>query len=55
MKKITKLFNLTLKSIDEAAKSVRFVISTNQVDRYGESVDQRTWNFNEYLKNPIVL
>ena len=55
MKKVTKLFNLALKSIDEVNKSVRFVISTDEVDRYGESVHQKSWNFKEYLKNPIVL
>lgn len=50
-----KLFNTKASSIDEKAKSVTFVISTNQEDRYGEIVDQTSWNFKSFLKNPLVL
>lgn len=55
MRRITKLFNTKATSINEDTKTVTFVISDNQVDRYGEVVDQKSWNFKEYLKNPIVL
>jgi HK97 family phage prohead protease len=54
-KRVTKLFTTKAASIDEEAKSVTFVISTNEEDRYGEIVDQKTWDFKSYLKNPLVL
>jgi HK97 family phage prohead protease len=50
-----KLFNTKASSINEETKSVTFVISTNEEDRYGEVLDQKTWNFKSYLKNPLVL
>lgn len=50
-----KLFNTKASSIDEVAKSVTFIISTNDEDRYGEVVDQKSWDFKSYLKNPLVL
>ena len=50
-----KLFNSKAYSIDEDAKSVTFIISTNDEDRYGEVVDQESWNFKSYQSNPIVL
>jgi hypothetical protein len=54
-KRVTKLFTTKAASIDEEAKSVTFVISTNDEDRYGEVVDQKSWDFKSYLKNPLVL
>jgi HK97 family phage prohead protease len=54
-KLIHKLFNTKASSVDEEAKSVTFVISTNDEDRYGEVVDQKSWDFKSYLKNPLVL
>ena len=55
MRRITKLFNTKASSIDEANKNVIFTISDNKVDRMGEVVDQKTWDFKSYMKNPIVL
>jgi len=55
MKRVTKLFTTKASSIDDDNKSVTFVISTNEEDRYGEIVDQKTWDFKSYLKNPLVL
>lgn len=54
-KLIHKLFNTKATSVNEATKSVTFVISTNQEDRYGEIVDQKSWNFKSYKANPLVL
>jgi HK97 family phage prohead protease len=54
-KRVTKLFNTKPSSIDEDERSVEFVISTDQVDRYGEIVDQKTWDFKSFLKNPVVF
>lgn len=55
MRKLTKLFNTKAISIDETSKTIRFKISDNQADRMGEVVDQETWDFKNYLNNPIVL
>lgn len=54
-KVIHKLFNTKALSVDDKAKSVKFIISTNQEDRYGEIVDQESWDFKSYNKNPLVL
>lgn len=55
MNKRIKLFATKAVSIDEATKSVTVVISDNKEDRYGEIVDQKSWNFKDFMKNPIVL
>jgi HK97 family phage prohead protease len=54
-KRVTKLFTTKASSIDEEKRSVTFVISTNQQDRYGEIVDQKSWDFKSYKQNPLVL
>src|SRR5215213_2644648 len=54
-KRFTKLFNTKPSSIDEDEQSVEFVISTDQLDRSGEVVDQKTWDFKSFLKNPVVF
>lgn len=53
--KIQKLFNIEVKSIDEEARTVDFVFSDNSVDRYGEIVDQASWDVKNYEKNPVIL
>lgn len=55
MTKKIKLFNTKPKSVDEENKTVRFRISDDSVDRYGERVEQTSWNFKNFLKNPILL
>jgi HK97 family phage prohead protease len=55
MKVLHKLFNTKASSINDDAKTVDFIISTNQVDRYGDVVDQKSWNLKSYEQNPIVL
>ena len=54
MLKKTKLFTHAVKSIDEETRQATFVISTDEVDRTGEVVEQ-SWNLENYKKNPIVL
>ena len=52
---ITKLFiNDTIKSIDEKARTAEYIISSDEVDRMGEIVEQ-SWQLDNYKKNPIVL
>lgn len=55
MKRITKLFQTVAQSIDDEAKTIRFKISDNLPDRMGEIVDQATWDFKNYLNNPVVF
>ena len=52
---LKKLFNTKVKEIDEKENSIRFIFSTDNEDRHGEIVDQKGWDLNEYLKNPVVL
>ena len=55
MRKITKLFTTQAKSINDETKTIRFKISDDQTDRMGEIVDQGSWDFKNYMNNPIVL
>lgn len=52
--KTLKLYTTSIKSIDDEKKSIRFQVSDDSVDRYGEIVDQ-SWNLKNFLKNPIAL
>lgn len=40
---------------NHSAKSYEFVISTNAIDRHGETVDQEGWDFSNWLVNPVIL
>ncbi len=55
MRRVTKLFNTKATSINDSSKTVTFTISDNKIDRMGEVVDQSSWDFKGYMKNPIVL
>lgn len=50
-------FQTTLKSLKEVSDTGTFemVISTDDVDRHGEIVDQKGIDFSAYMKNPVVL
>lgn len=47
--------NVKVKAIDRDNYTIRFIMSTPDVDRHGEVVDQKGWDFNNYLQNPVVL
>lgn len=49
-----KLYTTTIKSIDEEKKTIRFRVSDDSIDRYGEKVEQK-WNLKNFLKNPVML
>lgn len=55
MKRLTKLFNISIKSVDEANRQVTFCFSDDQVDRMGEVVDQASWDVKNYMTNPVIL
>ena len=44
-----------LKGINDENYTIRGVFSTADEDRHGEVVDQKTWQLDDYLKNPVVL
>lgn len=46
---------ITIKAIDEAARTADFVASTDAVDTYDEVVDQGSWELDIYRTNPVVL
>ena len=51
---IRRTFGLTVKSVDEDTRSIRYVFSTNSIDSYDEIVEQ-DWDLSRYIKNPVVL
>ncbi len=51
-----KHFNLVeLKGVNDENYTIRGVFSTADEDRHGEIVDQKTWQLDDYLKNPVIL
>jgi HK97 family phage prohead protease len=44
-----------IKSIDEESRVVRFIASTEDVDRDNEKVLSTGWKLDSYKKNPVVL
>lgn len=55
MRKITKLFNAVIKSIDEENRRVTFCFSDDQPDRMKEIVEQSSWDTKNYEANPLIL
>lgn len=55
MKKVTKLFNTTIKSVDEENRTITFCFSDDQEDRMHEIVDQGSWQTKNYEQNPLIL
>ena len=40
---------------DRGTDSFTFVVSTAQVDRAGDQIDQNGWDLEGYTRNPVVL
>lgn len=55
MKLKQKDLSFNVKTIDTDNGIVDGVFSTADVDRQGEVIDQKSWNLNEYMLNPVVL
>ncbi|ETT25254.1 peptidase U35 phage prohead HK97 [Rhodococcus rhodochrous ATCC 21198] len=51
----TKLHNIKSTSIDDKNKTVVFRISDGKPDRHGEIVDQKSWDFTDYMQNPLLI
>lgn len=51
-----KFARAIVKTIDqEKGRLIAAVGSTDTVDRYGEVIDQDSWNFTNFRKNPVLL
>lgn len=44
-----------VKEVNEEDRSVRFTISTDTIDRHGDTVSVEGWKLENYRKNPVVL
>lgn len=55
MRRVTKLFNIDIKSVDEEKRQITFCFSDDGEDRMGEVVDQATWDVKNYMNNPLIL
>ncbi|WP_427007187.1 HK97 family phage prohead protease [Pseudarthrobacter sp. H2] len=55
IRKINKLFNIDIKSVDEQKRQITFCFSDDQPDRQGEIVDQASWDVKNYMNNPLIL
>lgn len=51
---IRRAWDIAVRSINDEARSVDVVASTDSVDSYGEVLVQ-DWDLSRYLKNPVVL
>lgn len=53
---MTTLYCVTRRMpVDIENRTVPFVLSTNDEDRTGDTVDQSGWRLENYLRNPVVL
>lgn len=50
-----KHLDVDIKGIDDEKHIIRGVFSTADEDRHGEIVDQKSWQLDDYLKNPVIL
>jgi hypothetical protein len=44
-----------LRSLDEKARTIEFVASTEKVDRYGDVIRVAGWQLDSYKKNPVFM
>jgi len=52
---VRRSHGFAVRAIDEKAKSVRVLASSEAVDSYGDIVDQKTFLLDRYKENPCVL
>lgn len=50
-----KFLNVDIKGVNDEKHIIRGVFSTADEDRHGEVVDQKSWQLDDYLKNPVIL
>lgn len=47
--------SVEIKSVDDEKKMIRFIISSDDVDRHGDVIDQKTWDLSHFKKAPRAL
>lgn len=52
---LRKQFAAKAASIDEKLRTVTFTASTQEADRYGDTLTCSGWKLDNYLRNPVVL
>jgi len=52
---LRKAFVVETKAVSDADRTIDFVISTDTVDRYGDTIAVDGWQLGNYRKNPVVL
>lgn len=52
---LRKEFAAELRAVNEAARTIDFVISTAAVDRYRDTIAVDGWQLDNYMKSPVVL
>ncbi len=52
---IRRAFKGTVDDIDEKKRTVRAIITSDAIDRYGEVIEPKGIRVDNYLKNPVVL
>jgi HK97 family phage prohead protease len=54
-KQAMKKLQIEAKLLSNNAGKYQFVISTDQVDRQNEVIDQNGWDFSNWLANPVII
>lgn len=54
-KAVHKGYNVEVKGVDDKARTVTFVASTEAVDRYGDSIKLDGWRLDRFKANPVIL
>jgi hypothetical protein len=54
-KPIFRAVNTQLRSLDESARTIDFVSSTETADRYGDVIRVNGWQLGNFQKNPVFL
>jgi hypothetical protein len=52
---LRKAFAATMKAVDQDARTIDFVISTATVDRMKDTIAVEGWDYDAYLRSPVVL
>jgi hypothetical protein len=43
------------KSVDETQRTVKFIITTGNVDRDNDTIDPKGWDLSDFLRSPSIL
>ncbi|XOB41787.1 MAG: HK97 family phage prohead protease [Candidatus Nealsonbacteria bacterium] len=55
MELIKKQLDIKVKEFNEEEGTIRAILASGMPDRQGDMIDNSSWNFDDYKKNPVVL